>query len=143
MRSAVLAFAHPRASTSSYLCSQFLANSPQRPSCHLVVVPLSSSFSLLLIKERKKENRQPKRGIGEEDRVHTCTSRILEGRSRGHRWERRSRQGRKARYLPDARARQLRPRPPRRAHQARQARVLRPLLRRLLLRPRLMRHRLH
>ena len=28
---------------------------------------------------RKKENRQPKRGIGEEDRVHTCTSRILEG----------------------------------------------------------------
>jgi len=29
-------------------------------------------------KERKKENRQ--RGIGEEDRVPTCTSRILEGR---------------------------------------------------------------
>ena len=29
------------------------------------------------------EYRQPKRGIGEEDRVHTCTSRILEGRSGG------------------------------------------------------------
>ena len=28
-------------------------------------------------------NRHPKRGIGEEDRVHTCTSRILEGRSGG------------------------------------------------------------
>ena len=28
--------------------------------------------------ERKKENRQRKLGIGEEDRVHTCTSRILE-----------------------------------------------------------------
>ena len=28
--------------------------------------------------ERKKENKQSKRGIGEEDRVHTCTSRILE-----------------------------------------------------------------
>ena len=34
-----------------------------------------------LKKERKKENRPPKRGMGEEDRVPTCTSRILEGRS--------------------------------------------------------------
>ena len=53
------------------------------------------------------------------------------------------REGRTARCLPDARARRPRPRPPRRAHQARQARAVRPLLRRLLLRPRLMRHRLH
>ena len=34
-------------------------------------------------KERKKADRQLKRGIGGEDRVPTCTSRILEGRSGG------------------------------------------------------------
>ena len=42
-RSVVLAVAHPRASTTSYLSSQFLTNSP-----HLSFFPLSSSFSLLL-----------------------------------------------------------------------------------------------
>ena len=29
---------------------------------------------------KRKKTDEPKRGMGEEDRVHTCTSRILEGR---------------------------------------------------------------
>ena len=44
--------------------------------------PLQRRTMAVCTKE-KKANRQPKRGIGEEDRVHTCTSRILEGRSGG------------------------------------------------------------
>ena len=46
-----------------------------------VCVNTSKMASLLVWKERKKENRQPKRGMGEDDRVPTCTSRILERRS--------------------------------------------------------------
>ena len=47
------------------------------------VARVGRDSSSVRVAERKKENRQPKRGIGEEDRVHTCTSRILEGRSGG------------------------------------------------------------
>ena len=38
-----------------------------------------SGLAIVEKKERTKPDK-PKRGIGEEDRVHTCTSRILEGR---------------------------------------------------------------
>ena len=44
----------------------------------------NSNFFRQSEKEKKEHtNRQPKRGMGEEDRVPTCTSRILEGRSGG------------------------------------------------------------
>ena len=44
------------------------------PPCHSCRCSGPLSFRALV---PKKENRQPKRGIGEEDRVPTCTSRIL------------------------------------------------------------------
>ena len=54
----MLAVAHPRASTSSYLFSQFLANA------RLEFFPRKSIFLSVLVCARKKENRQPKGGMG-------------------------------------------------------------------------------
>jgi len=45
--------------------------------CHCAPVPCAEYSK----KEIKPPQRETKRGMGEEDRVHTCTSRILEGRS--------------------------------------------------------------
>ena len=47
------------------------------PWCIPVLVPVRASP----VPSARVPRTWPKRGIGEEDRVHTCTSRILEGRS--------------------------------------------------------------
>jgi len=77
----VLAFAHPRASTSSYLCSQFLANSRSDLHATSLVVPLSSSFSLLLLHPLTHRSPRPRSETADAAAVcrslHPCSRSLL------------------------------------------------------------------